>query len=246
MSRSLCMWCGLGRRDFSFIATFSIIICRFFKRWARIYRRTFTRAGIHCFNENKPYGSLAWACLARDGACAVVCGMPNRSKTLHIIRGRGFAGHDNDARDRSTLFRKPWGWAADVLLRHFSQHPVTGCRSFVADEICDPLARVTANRVVRRLADLEMARDDRAPFTFYVHFHGRGFLLQYVSFSLAVEGAPDAPSILSGDGDHCCALPSVVCRPAVEAYARILVHFACFDRRCRNRVDRQSWIAVYE
>src|SRR5207247_11245063 len=161
---------------------------------ALMYRRTVTLAGIHCFNENKPYGSLAWACLARDGACAVVCGKPNRSKTLHIIRGRGFAGHDNDARDRSTLFRKPWGWAADALLRHFSQHPVTGCRSFVADEICDPLARVTANRVVRRLADLEMARDDRARFTFYVLLRGRGFLVLCVSLALPLVGDPVAPS----------------------------------------------------
>jgi hypothetical protein len=142
------------------------------------------------------------------------------------------------------LFFISLGVGSQMFSCVISQHPATGYRSSVADEICDPLAGVIADRVVWRLADLEMARDDRAPFTACVHFHGRGFLLQHVSLSLALEGAADTPSILSGDGDYCFALPPAVCGRAVETYARILVHFAFFDRHCRNRVSREGWIAA--
>src|SRR5215471_9481531 len=96
------------------------------------------------------------------------------------------------------------------------------------------------------MADLEMARDDRPPLTFYAHFSGRSCLLQHVPFFLAVAGAANAPSVFSGDGPYRCALPSVVCRRGVETYALLRVHFACFDYHCGNRADHQIWIAVYE
>ncbi len=116
----------------------------------------------------------------------------------------------------------------------------------MVDATCGLLAGVSAVRAVRCLADLEMARNDRPPFTSHAHFLGRRFLLQYVCLFLALASAADASSIFSGDGDCCCALFYMVCGRRVEAYADILVHFACVDRRYRNRANRQTWIAVCE